>query len=154
MKPATHVSTRFWPKVRKGDGCWIWLGANNGKYGHILTYKVMEYSHRVSWEIHYGPIQAGMNVLHRCDNPLCVRPDHLFLGTQSDNIKDCVAKGRFAHARARGERHAHAKLTESDVLAIRADSRLQKDIARQHGITQAVVSKIKRRRLWGHLQCQ
>jgi len=71
-------------------------------------------THRVSWELHYGPIPKGMSVLHKCDNPPCVRPDHLFLGTQQDNLQDMRNKGR--HRWGLGERHAHAKLTTEIVL--------------------------------------
>ena len=97
---------RFWQKVQKGDSCWEWTG---GRYNHPRggkSYgcfsvgsrtdgsKRMVAAHKVAWELEHGAIANGMKVLHRCDNPVCVRPDHLFLGSQAENIKDMVEKGR------------------------------------------------------------
>ncbi len=93
------VAERFWAKVRKGEGCWLWVGAkqHNG-YGYLHSggHSIRKplRAHRVSWELHNGPIPDGLRVLHSCDTPCCVNPAHLFLGTQSDNMKDCAAKGR------------------------------------------------------------
>ena len=93
------ITERFWTKVEKSDGCWIWKGSrhHNG-YGYLHrgghTDRHPARAHRFSWEIHNGPIPVGLWVLHRCDNPPCVRPDHLFLGTRKDNMVDCAAKGR------------------------------------------------------------
>lgn len=90
---------RFWAKVDKGDGCWEWTGgrANRG-YGHVEPVRGQNRSaHRVSWELTNGPIPDGLWVLHRCDNPPCVRPSHLFLGTHADNMRDMEAKGRGKH---------------------------------------------------------
>lgn len=98
------VEERFWDKVDMGlplNGstparCWLWTGAKNRDgYGNFgLTSKKTMLSHRVSWMFQNGPIPVGMNVLHRCDNPDCVNPFHLFLGTQKDNVDDCASKGR------------------------------------------------------------
>lgn len=86
---------RFWEKVAKGDGCWEWQGARHAKgYGQFLT-DTQSKAHRFSWELHFGPIPDGMQVCHHCDNPPCVRPDHLFLGTNQDNVDDAYAKGHF-----------------------------------------------------------
>jgi len=91
------TSTRFWLKVHKTADCWLWQGATNKRgYGRCTVNGVNWYSHRLSWMLHYGAIPVGMFVLHHCDNPSCVRPDHLFLGTQTDNMKDCVRKRRHA----------------------------------------------------------
>ena len=104
---AKPIANRFWPKVQKSDGCWLWTGAikSNG-YGHIGSegpggYLKVRTTHRVSWELHFGPIPAGLLVLHRCDVRNCVRPDHLFLGTHTDNMLDCIAKGRDRHSVSR-----------------------------------------------------
>lgn len=89
--------SNFWPRVDKnGDGgCWLWRGALDDKgYGRIKIAKGMRLAHRISWLLKKGPI-GDLNVLHKCDNPACVNPDHLFLGTHSDNMKDCWAKGRM-----------------------------------------------------------
>ena len=94
------VETRFWPKVKKGLGkdCWIWLaGKSSAGYGSFRTdaWKHV-YAHRLSWELMRGPIPDGLLVLHHCDNPSCVNPDHLFLGTNRDNVLDALKKGRLA----------------------------------------------------------
>lgn len=91
---------RFWSKVKKGSGCWEWVGAIAGTgYGSFRATEVAKggyiSSHRLGWILHHGPIRSGAFVLHKCDNRKCVRPAHLFLGTHSDNMKDCVAKGRW-----------------------------------------------------------
>lgn len=88
---------RFWTKVRKTESCWIWVGSKSRKgYGRIGTEKFAsaKLAHRVSWEIHRGEIPTGALVLHHCDNPSCVRPDHLFLGSGADNNADMARKGR------------------------------------------------------------
>jgi HNH endonuclease len=90
------ISTRFWPKVKKTATCWLWTGyIDNKGYGKMWRRpQKAAIASRVSWELHNGPIPEGMNVLHRCDNPACVRPEHLFLGTIMDNNRDRYAKGR------------------------------------------------------------
>jgi len=90
------VEERFWAKVRKTRGCWYWIGGRAGKgYGQFMLRSYYQtYAHRVSWLLHYGD-PGDKWVLHKCDNMLCVRPDHLFLGTALDNVHDCIAKGRF-----------------------------------------------------------
>jgi hypothetical protein len=94
---AAHMlaEERFWSKVERTDGCWKWLGqiAGNG-YAAFSMHNRLRSAHRVAWEFTNGPIPDGMWVLHHCDNPLCVRPDHLFLGTVVDNNRDTVAKRR------------------------------------------------------------
>lgn len=90
---------RFWERVQKSDGCWVWTGSTNGfrrKYGQLtLDCRRTVGAHRVSYVIAHGALPEGMVVCHACDNTLCVRPDHLFLGTQKDNVRDMIAKGRF-----------------------------------------------------------
>ena len=91
----TPFEPYFWSLVRKGDGCWEWQGDRWGKgYGRITRGQRRETAHRVAYELAIGPITEGALVCHRCDNKLCVRPDHLFLGTQSDNMQDWTKKGK------------------------------------------------------------
>jgi hypothetical protein len=88
---------RFWEKVRVagGDECWNWTAGPATRYGMIYDGATMERAHRVSWALHYGAVPPGLSVLHHCDNQRCVRPDHLFLGTQTVNMLDAHAKGRL-----------------------------------------------------------
>jgi hypothetical protein len=98
VKPERHKMTpteRFWTRVDKSGECWVWTGAHLPTgYGRLTGAKRGMYAHRFSWELHNGPIPDGLLVCHKCDNPPCVRPDHLFLGTNVDNIRDRDAKGR------------------------------------------------------------
>lgn len=98
--PFIPLKDRFWSKVVKTDTCWIWIGAGSTSkkgYGQIRLPGAkgrQTSAHRVSWILHRGEIPIGLDVLHKCDNPPCVNPDHLFLGTNQDNVNDKVSKGR------------------------------------------------------------
>lgn len=108
-----------------------------------------ELTHRYSWTLAYGAIPAGMSVLHRCDNPPCVRPDHLFLGTRADNVRDMYAKGRERQASAPGERNGQAKLTWVSVHAIRAAAGVSSAaLASEHGVTTSLIAMIRRGVIW------
>ena len=90
------LETRFWSKVHKTEGCWLWTASRRRDgYGYISVYGMMSAAHRVAWRLSYGDIPPGLFVLHHCDNKVCVRPDHLFLGTQKDNVHDAISKGRL-----------------------------------------------------------
>lgn len=132
------------------SGCWLWLGNLDEKgYGRITisrTYK-MHKAHRVSWMLYRYP-PTGL-ILHRCDLPCCVNPDHLYEGTHKQNAED--RKNRNRNRDQRGEKGPRAKLTAADVIAIRLDIREQKEIATQYGIAQPTVSDIKNRKSWGHI---
>lgn len=99
---STTIGARFWSRVRKSAKCWEWQGCTAGAgYGQLYVGENepggrMAYAHRISWALHNGEIPAGMSVCHHCDNPLCVRPDHLFLGTDADNMQDAQRKGRLS----------------------------------------------------------
>jgi len=126
--------------------CWVWIGAKDqGGYGFFRGQR----SHRHMWKNGVGDIPDDLWVLHRCDNRSCVNPTHLFLGTRQDNIDDMWMKGR-GNSRV-GELNNLAKLTEEDVLAIRADPRKQEDIARDYGVVPGTISAIKRKRNWAHV---
>lgn len=152
----------FWSRVARvaGAGCWEWTGGKSGGYGTVRAGGRSAKAHRVAWELTFGAPAEGLCVLHRCDNPGCVRPDHLFLGTLDDNNKDRAAKGRSrgtfdssdAHPAKlrRGERHWRALLTAADVVEIRRRSDLGErriDIAARYSVNPATISRIARR-IW------
>ena len=141
---------RFWDKVNKSEsGCWLWTSCGRG-YGGQGSFKFEGKTfgaHRFAWELVKGPIPHGMCVLHKCDVPKCVNPDHLFIGTQVENIQDRDKKER----QARGEKVTVSKLTAEQVLAIRADRRSDKAIADDYGVFFTAISKIKRRITWKHI---
>ena len=140
--PATLVA-RFWRKVDKTGDCWLWTGCVVNSYGQIDR----RGAHRVSYEINIGPIPDGLFVCHRCDNPKCVRPEHLFLGTPKENMHDKIAKGRDT----RGSAVNTARLKPEDVDAIRAAHQAgetQVSIGKRFGIGQAHVSSIVREKSW------
>jgi len=144
------LAERFWSKVRKGPGCWEWTGTKSSGYGYIIrgaTGTKSERAHRVSWELHMGSSPGALHVCHKCDNPGCVNPDHLFLGTMSENILDAYNKGR----KVKGENHPWARLGLADVLKIReavSNGDSQRNIAKAMGVTQTTISMIARRETW------
>ena len=146
---------RFWEKVQRSDSCWEWTGCRlRSGYGQIKWGDKIRRAHRVSWEIHFGPIPDGLWVLHHCDNPPCVRPDHLYLGTLVDNAQDCVRRGRHYHWRGQGEGHPMARLTEGQVLEIRRQRENGLSghlIARAFGLSKTQVYDIINRKSWAHL---
>lgn len=150
-----HVADRFWANVRKTDGCWIWLGSlrskRKGEYGALNVYGQRTTTHRFSWQLHYGPIPDGQCVLHRCDNPKCVRPDHLFLGTNPENTQDKTNKGR----QAKGSGHGMSKLTEVQVAEIRRlrtqGLGTQRGVARLFGVDHGTIRFIERGLTWKHV---
>lgn len=134
------------------SGCHLWLGATLRRgYGNLYWDGKPGQAHRLAWALKNGPIPAGMVVCHKCDNPPCCNPDHLFLGTMADNVADRDAKGRGRWVGAKGERQAGAKLTDEQVLAIRSDRRLLREIAADYGICFQRVSAIRNRTSWRHL---
>lgn len=144
------LEDRFWKKVNKTEGCWLWTGGKNADgYGIVCVASTREAAHRVSWKLHNGPIPEGRHVLHHCDNPPCVRPDHLFLGDQVANVADMMAKGRGL--KSRGEQQANAKLTEQAVRDIRDSSLSQRALARKYGVKHKAIGCIKRRETWTHV---
>lgn len=154
------LADRFWSKVEVGeaDECWPWLAAcKRDGYGlfRVASDESMWNAHRVAWTLTHGEIQGGLFVLHRCDNPPCVNPAHLFLGTHADNMADKVAKGRssFPQPKKQGEGHPLAKLTEGDVAAIRATPMIRgsgRALARRFGVAPSTITLIRQGRIWSH----
>jgi hypothetical protein len=131
------------------SGCWIWLlRVDTPGYGRIAANRSSVPAHRVSWVTYRGTIPDGMQVLHKCDVRCCVNPDHLFLGTHSDNMRDMYAKGRHPRSGQRGEKHHRAKLTAQEVAEIRSSSELQKILAQKYRVGQSQISSIRRGASW------
>lgn len=167
-----NTASDFWRFVSREPGhgpngdCWIWTGNTSHRFGYgQFRFQMKQYNaHRFSLEHFGGGIPEGMVACHRCDNPPCVRPDHLFAGTQADNIQDASRKGRTISGEAwyracgesvrRGESHHKAKITESVVREIRRAAiagERHREIAARVGLSQPVVSKIAVGELWGHV---
>ena len=116
------VLQRFCKYIEFGprDSCWNWTGGKMPKGYGIFNYDKSRLAHRASYSLFKGDIPDGMNVCHKCDNPQCTNPDHLFLGTQKDNLADMTRKGRRVNAAPKGERHGRAKLTLRQVSFIKS----------------------------------
>lgn len=158
-----RLRERFWVKVRKTDCCWEWTASKN-KFGNGNFVCALDggrsrsaLSHRISWILERGPIPPNLKVLHRCDNPSCVRPGHLFLGTQADNMRDMLAKGRSAHSRyrdylPRGEGHAFfhlgRKLTRKQAKEIRSSADSPIELALRFSVSQSTISRIRTGDSW------
>ena len=142
-------STRFWNKVKKGSGCWEWTGFCNpygrfnlgGRYGKIVS------AHRFAWTIIHGEVPISKIVCHTCDNPKCVKLEHLVLGTHKYNTQDALSKGRMAV----GEKAGRSKLKDSDVVSIRKDIRSYRKIAADYAISGSCVGQIKTGKRWKHI---
>jgi hypothetical protein len=145
----------FWAKVNMLGACWEWTAARSAAGYGKLRYEERDLTaHRCSFEYAYGRIPAGLFVCHRCDNPVCVNPAHLFAGTPSDNTRDMVNKGRQGGQGAAGERNRNARLTEADVLRLRdrfAAGDTPKTLAAEFGITAGTVNRIVRGEQWAHV---
>jgi len=148
MGRSKHTVDDVWRKVQWSYGCWPWQGSlDNGGYGICRVENRTTRPHRVAFQFIYGPIPKGLQVCHRCDNRLCCRPSHLFLGTSAENTADREAKGRGA----KGSKQGNSKINEIQALSIRKDARSQNTIAREYGISQTTVWEIKCRRTWKHI---
>jgi hypothetical protein len=152
----------FWGKVDRTEGCWLWTAATSTEgYGvfHVrVDGKISAFrAPRIALSITHS-FPAESVVCHKCDNPRCVNPAHLFAADQKTNIQDAIRKGRFdpygLKRRRRsdiGAKHHKAKLKDEDVLAIRASSEAAKVLAPQYGVCQATIHHIRNRRIWTHL---
>lgn len=166
---------RFWEKVQKTPTCWVWTASrkSGGGYGNFIVGRRVMVASRVSWELHFGAIPDGKFVCHRCDNPPCVRPDHLFIGDAKDNRDDMIAKGRLRAARgdsngsrkhperlARGAANQKTKLTEEQVREIRRayDPNTNRgpgtllQLGKRFGVNRTTISEIVKRTTWSHVK--
>ena len=142
--------------IKNEEGCWGWTGCGpkNSTYGQFRHGMKMERAHRASWILHFGEIPKGLWVLHKCDNKICSRPDHLFLGTQKDNNLDMLKKGYHSTLGKSGERNHMARLMPDQVKEIRSllhigDSIV--DIAKRFGVSKSAISHIKQNNTWKEL---
>lgn len=156
MKLTEKQLRNFWKKIKITDGCWNWIAGKTKKgYGHFGVDEKLILAHRVSWMIHFGEIPHdgsyhGICVLHKCDNPPCVNPSHLFLGTNADNNHDKAAKGRCNAPT--GEAQGLSKLTADKVRQIRkyyaiGDTTLHK-LAAMFGVHYSTISDVVRGKTW------
>jgi hypothetical protein len=143
----------FWERVDKTDGCWIWRGGGSEGYGMVVFQGRFVLAHRLAWELTNGEIRNGLFALHRCDNPPCCNPAHLFLGTHDDNAKDKAAKGRCVSLC--GEESPQAKLTARDVVEMRRlrDTRglSWRKLARRFHIGNSHARRVCMRESWRHV---
>ena len=162
---------RLWEKVDRTGGpesCWLWIGSKANRYGKLEVAGKARGVHVISWELRHGPVPDGLCVCHNCpggDNPYCVNPAHLFLGSNAENIRDRDRKGRTARgaksgkhthpeSTARGSQHGRAKITEHDVRAIRiaaAAGTTYKAIAARFGISDSAIGFIVHQKTWRHV---
>lgn len=147
---------RFWRKINKlsPSECWPWTGATNTRgYGKFRVNKKLYYATRMVWFLAHGAQPDGLGLLHKCDNPICCNPDHLFLGSRADNVADMTSKRR--NRVPLGSDHSNATLTDSDVIAIRrlraTTSLTGVEIGKQFGVTKSTVARIITRQIWKHL---
>lgn len=167
-KEAIPLNVKFWSKVNKNGpipthmshlgNCWIWIGAKTDKGYGIMNFKRNKKNHvcgahRVSWRLHNGEISPNMCVCHKCDNRLCIRPDHLFLGTKAENTYDRDRKNRgdWTHPPYKGEDSPQSKLTEDMVKFIRTTNFSNIQLSKMFGVNRNHIWKIKNRRAWKHI---
>jgi hypothetical protein len=150
QKTPSAIASRFWAKVNKSGDCWIWEShINYAGYGKFMLNRISQSAHRVAWELTNGPIPEGLCICHKCDNPPCVNPEHLFLGTHADNAADRVAKGRGIGCP--GELNPKAKVSKKDVEDIRrrcASGESRQSVASLYGITAGQVRNITTGKAW------
>ena len=160
---------RFWSRVQKTDSCWLWIaGKTRSGYVSFRASNRALFAHRISWVLVHGRIPSGMCVCHMCDIPACVNPEHLFLGTHAENMRDAANKNRFpkgeqhhAHRSPEvmrpplGERNGNAKLRDEWIPFIRkrlAEGESQRSIAADYGVSHGMIGRISRGTAWRHVE--
>ena len=144
------LETRFWAKVQKTDGRWLWTGGKlKCGYGRMYTKEGNQTAHRISYALHKGAIPEGAWVLHKCDVRACVNPDHLFAGSPNDNVQDCLEKGR--RITMRGTKHGRAKLDEISVKIIRTSPLSIQELAVIFEVAPKVIANARDGTTWKHV---
>jgi len=142
---------RFWSKVNKTESCWLWTGhCNYDNYGEFCFNSKTVGAHRYSYILHNGEIAKGLVVRHTCDNPPCVNPNHLFIGTHQDNMNDMVERNR----QAKGVKNGRSKLSEDDVREIRIFREFgftQRELGKMYGVSHILIGFIVRKETWSHI---
>lgn len=146
---------RFWSKVAVdgADKCWEWLAGRRADGYGVITYRSIAFgSHRAAWSLRHRRTPGKRLVMHKCDNPICVNPSHLCVGTHLDNYRDSERKGRRVNVG--GERNGNSRLAEADVRRIRllSTSQSMKSIARVYGVAASTIERIVHRRRWRHVK--
>jgi len=147
------ILNRFLSKINQqtSTGCWEWIaGKHKFGYGMFWVNGKTIPAHRVAYKLFIGDIPESLSVLHKCDNPTCVNPEHLFLGTQMDNMKDMNSKGR--RKSICGEQLPQTKINSDIVLDIRKKAQSQRNYATQYNISQSTVGEIQRNLIWKHVE--
>lgn len=162
-----RTAEQFWAYVKKTDGCWEWIGARTVEgYGNLLWRGSYSKAHRVALALDGRPLPPGMCALHKCDNPPCVRPDHLYVGTKQQNAIDRETRGRGVHLRGdahparrdkgsrAGTRNGRSKLNEAKVREIRERRKAgesAKVLGSEYGVSTTVIYHIEQRKLWAEV---
>ena len=145
-----HVKIQKY-KINPITGCWEWQSHKfRDGYGKVYYSGKTDRAHRVSYRLHKGEIPDGMWVLHNCDNPTCINPEHLHFGTPTENVRECLSRGRYRNGKcgANGEKNSHAKLTEEQVQLIRSSITRTRLLARQYGVNISTVQRIRNGKAW------
>jgi hypothetical protein len=160
MSHRTSFLNRFWTKVDQSggiDACWNWTASGAAGYGRLKDRdgKGLVLAHRVAYEETYGPVPEGLVIMHSCDNPLCVNPNHLYAGTQSENMQDCASKGRIFIKDQLGEKNSLARLTADKAREIRArweqEDITMQDLADSYQVSRGAINNVVHNHTWKHV---
>lgn len=149
-------SKRFWAKVDKTNSCWNWTAAKGAKgYGRFKLNGKLVSPHAISYQIHNDDYDSTKDVCHKCDNPSCINPEHLFLGTRTQNVLDSIQKGRWNGNPTKGADHPSSKLTDKDVMLIKAILKYSDlnvvQIAKMFSVSLTTIKNIRSKKRWSHI---